>query len=192
MFLNWNTQHDANGGSSYEVSPFVRMRLLSRLQAQISGDYQWGRDIAQWIDNTDVTGDGVDDNIYGRLRRHVVSITGRATYAFTREMTIEAYLQPFLAVGDYTDIRQLARPRSFEFTPATLTTDPDFNNKSLRGNLVFRWEYVRGSTLFVVWNRSTSDDARPGVFSAGRDLRDAFGAPGTNVFIVKFNYWLGL
>jgi hypothetical protein len=192
MFLNWNTQQDAYGGSSFEFSPFIRVRLLSRLQAQISSDYQWGHDVAQWIDNTDVNGDGVDDNVYGRLHRHVVSMTGRATYAFTRDMTLEAYFQPFVAVGDYTDVRRLAQARSFEFAPATLPDDPDFNNKSLRGNLVFRWEYARGSTLFVVWNRSTSDDARPGVFSPGRDLRDAFGAPGTNVFIVKFNYWLGL
>jgi hypothetical protein len=107
-------------------------------------------------------------------------------------MTLEAYLQPFVAVGDYTDVRRLARARSFDFVPATLDDDPDFNNKSLRANIVFRWEYVRGSTLFVVWNRATSDDGRPGRFSPGRDLGDAFSAPGTNVFIVKFNYWLGL
>ena len=191
-FWNWSAQRDANRGSSFTVAPFVRLRPSSRVQTQIGTDYQWGFDVAQWIKNTDVTGDGVDDNVYGRLRRHVVSLTGRATYGFTRDMTLEVYLQPFVAVGNYSDIRRLARARSFEFEPATLSTDPDFNNKSLRGNLVFRWEYVKGSTLFVVWNRSTKDDARAGQFSPGRDLRDAFSAPGTNVFIVKFNYWLGL
>ena len=39
-----------------------------------------------------------------RLRRHVVNITARATYSFTRDMTLEAYLQPFVAVGDYSNI----------------------------------------------------------------------------------------
>ena len=191
-FMNWSVQTDANGGFSHTVGPSLRMRPSARVQTQIGTEYQWGLDIAQWIKNTDITGDGVDDNIYGRLERHVVSMTGRATYAFTRDMTLEAYFQPFVAVGDYTDIRRLARARSFEFAPATLSSDPDFNDKSLRGNLVFRWEYVKGSALFVVWNRSTSDDARPGVFAAGRDLRDAFSASGTNVLIVKLNYWLGL
>ena len=67
---------------------------------------------------------------------------------------------------------------------------PDFNRKSLRSTVVLRWEYVPGSTLFFVWNLSTSDTSRPGVFSPTRDLRSAFSAPGTNVFAVKINYWL--
>jgi Domain of unknown function (DUF5916) len=189
---NFSLQRDAQGGSAYSIGPNLRLQPSSRVQAQISSNYQWGRDVAQWIKNTDVTGDGVDDNVYGSLRRHVVSITGRTTYAFSREMTLEAYLQPFVAVGDYTDIRRLARARSFEFDSATLETDPDFNNKSLRGNVVFRWEYMKGSALFLVWNRSTSDTTRPGLFSPLRDLGDAFGAAGTNVIMVKLNYWMGL
>lgn len=189
---NFSMQRDSEGGTSYSIGPFLRLRPIQRLQALISSNYQQGDDVAQWIKNVDVDGDGVKDNIYGRLHRNVVSITGRATYAFNRDMTLEAYLQPFVAVGDYADLRRLARPRSFEFAPATLDSDPDFNNKALRGNLVFRWEYIKGSTLFVVWNRSTSDSTRPGVFSAFRDLGDAFGGDGTNVFMVKLNYWLGL
>ena len=76
--------------------------------------------------------------------------------------------------------------------PATIPFDPDFNRKSLRGNIVFRWEYLRGSTLFVVWNMSTVDAARPDEFSPLQDLGSAFGADGTHVFMVKMNYWLGL
>jgi hypothetical protein len=107
-------------------------------------------------------------------------------------MTLEVYLQPFVAVGDYDDIRKLARPSSFEFTPATLTDSPDFNRKSVRGNIVLRWEYMRGSTMYLVWQSSSSDTTRPGVFSPLRDLGTAFTAAGTNVFMVKMNYWLGL
>jgi hypothetical protein len=110
------------------------------------------RDSAQWIKNTDADGDGVEDNVYGTLRRHQINLTTRATYSFTRDMTVEAYLQPFVAVGDYFDIRKLARPKSFDFTPVALADDPDFNKKSVRGTIVLRWEYVRGSTLFAVWN----------------------------------------
>jgi hypothetical protein len=192
LSANLSLQKDSEGGSGYSISSSLRLQPSSRVQAQISSNYQSGRDVAQWIKNTDVTGDGVDDNVYGRLRRNVVSITGRTTYAFSRDMTIEAYLQPFVAVGDYTDIRRLARARSFDFAPATLSTDPDFNTKSLRANIVFRWEYVKGSALFLVWNRSTSDETRPGLFSPIRDLGGAFGANGTNVLMVKLNYWMGL
>jgi hypothetical protein len=104
-------------------------------------------------------------------------------------MTLEAFLQPFVAVGDYTDIRKLALPKSYEFAPVTLADDPDFNRKSLRGTVVMRWEYRPGSTLFAVWNTATLDETRPGRFSPWRDLGSGFGASGTNVFVVKLSYW---
>jgi hypothetical protein len=72
----------------------------------------------------------------------------------------------------------------------TLDENPDFNDKSLRGTVVLRWEYRPGSTLFAVWNLSTYDPARPGVFSPLRDLADAFGASGTNAIAIKINYWM--
>lgn len=88
------------------------------------------------------------------------------------------------------DIRKPARTRSFEFTPVTLADNPDFNKKSVRGTMVLRWEYLRGSTLLAVWNLSTSDeDRRKGIFSPWRDLAGAFGAPGTNTFAIKLSYW---
>jgi Domain of unknown function (DUF5916) len=126
----------------------------------------------------------------GRLRRNVVNITGRATYAFSRDMTLEAFLQPFVAVGSYTSIGKLARSSSFEFAPVSLADNPDFNRKSLRSTVVLRWEYMRGSTLFFVWNLSSSDTSRPGIFSPARDLRGVFSAPGSNVLAIKINYWL--
>jgi hypothetical protein len=70
--------------------------------------------------------------VYGRLRRLVVNFTGRATYAFSRDMRHEAFLQPFVAVGSYSSIGKLARPSSFEFVPVNLEDNPDFNRKSLR------------------------------------------------------------
>ena len=51
---------------------------------------------------------------------------------------------------------------------------------------------VIGSTMYLVWNVSNSDSDRPGEFSAFRDLRTGFGAAGTQVLMLKFNYWLGL
>ena len=183
---------DRVGGWTFNASPTVRLRPVPRLQMSVGTQYQSGLDLAQWIANVDATGDGVIDNVYGRLLRHVISITGRATYAFSRDMTLEAYLQPFVAVGHYTDIRRLAAARSFTFAPGSLAYNPDFNDKSVRGNVVFRWEYTKGSALFLVWNLSRSDPTRPGAFSPARDLGNAFTGPGTNTLIVKFSYWLGL
>ncbi|HYE84808.1 MAG TPA: DUF5916 domain-containing protein, partial [Vicinamibacterales bacterium] len=192
--LNVDAHFNGNeeGGYNRNANFNVTVQPSSQVQVNISSGITKGRDAAQWIRNEDVTGDGVDDHIYGTLKRNVVNVTTRATYAFTRDMTLEVYLQPFVAVGDYTNIRRLARGKSFEFDPVMINDNPDFSTKSLRSNVVFRWEYRRGSTLYLVYNVSNKDDTRPGEFSPFRDLRTGFGAAGTQVLMVKFNYWLGL
>jgi hypothetical protein len=192
---SWRVSFGGNGGhsavDSHEVSLYTNISLQpsSRLQMSLSTRYTTALDVAQWIENSDTDGDGSDDHVYGTLRRNVVDVTVRGTYSVHRDLTVQAYLQPFVAVGDYNDIRRLARPRSFAFEPVTIDSDPDFNRKSVRGNVVLRWEYVRGSTLFVVWDLSQEDKSRPGRFEPGRDLREAFGAPATQVLMVKVAYW---
>lgn len=192
LFVDASVRQDAAGGDNLSLGPRLRARASSRLQISLGAEFERGHDVAQWITNEDVTGDGTVDHVYGRLERHVVSVTGRATYAFTRNMTLEAYLQPFVAVGDYTDVRRLARARSFEFESVRLATNPDFNDKSMRSNVVFRWEYARGSSLFAVWNMAADDPTRPGAFALGRDIRGAFGGRSSHVFIMKAAYWIGL
>jgi hypothetical protein len=191
LFVGGDMQRDEAGGWNVRVGPDLNLKPSSRLQASISTSYTAARDVAQWIKNIDATGDGVTDHVYGRLKRNIVDVTLRSTYAIHRDLTLQMFLQPFVAVGDYSDVRRLARARSFDFEPVTMADNPDFNNKSLRGNVVLRWEYVRGSTLFVAWNMSTSDTARPGAFRPLRDLGDAFGADGTQAVMVKMTYWLG-
>ena len=184
--------HDTAGGWQKTFGTNLRLQPSGRLQANISGNYTRADDSAQWIKNTDADSDGEEDHVYGRLKRNVLNFNARGTYAFSRDMTLEVFLQPFVAVGDYYDIRKLAQPSSFVFSPVSLEDNHDFNRKSIRGNIVLRWEYIRGSTLFVVWNMATSDESRAGEFSARRDLQTAFGAPGNHVFVVKLNYWLSL
>lgn len=71
------------------------------------------------------------------------------------------------------------------------TDDRDFNVRSLIGNLVLRWEYRPGSTLYLVWQRQQEDEVNDGRFDFGRDTRALFGAPAHNVFLLKASYWLG-
>ena len=73
-----------------------------------------------------------------------------------------------------------------------LIDNPDFNTRSLRGNVVFRWEYRPGSTLFVVWTQSREGEAPTGVgdFDFARDRQELFSVRPNNIFLVKVNYWL--
>jgi hypothetical protein len=49
-----------------------------------------------------------------------------------------------------------------------------------------------GSALYIVWQQIREDSVSTGAFRFQRDLNDLFGLPATNVFLVKFSYWLNL
>ncbi len=70
--------------------------------------------------------------------------------------------------------------------------DPTFTFRSLRGNAVLRWEYRPGSTLFVVWTRSSRiPDLPRGNIQFSDDAGALFQGPSENIFLVKATYWLG-
>jgi len=75
---------------------------------------------------------------------------------------------------------------------ADTLTDPSFTFRSLRGNAVLRWEYHPGSTLFLVWTRSSQIPTLPrGNIQFGDDASALFQGPSENIFLIKMTYWLG-
>jgi hypothetical protein len=68
---------------------------------------------------------------------------------------------------------------------------PDFNVRELRTNAVLRWEYRPGSALFFVWQQNRDAFDPSGDFALRNDTRELFGAPSTNVFLIKGTYWIG-
>jgi hypothetical protein len=154
--------------------------------------------------------------VFGRLDEKVLGSEIRVDWTFTPKLTLQAYLQPFLAVGKYDQFKELARPRSFDYStygtgaggstigyadgvytvdpdgagPAAAFSygNPDFNYKSMRGTVVFRWEYSPGSLIYFVWTQNRADYANPGNLRLWRDLGDLFSAPGDNIFLLKVSY----
>jgi hypothetical protein len=70
--------------------------------------------------------------------------------------------------------------------------NPNFDARSLIGNVVYRWEYRPGSTLYVVWTQARSDQlSYIGNLDFARDRAALFATHPDNIFLVKVNYWLG-
>ncbi len=53
--------------------------------------------------------------LFGDLERIQLSMQTRLNVVFNPEMSLQLFAQPLLSSGDYTSLKQLARPRSFEF-----------------------------------------------------------------------------
>jgi hypothetical protein len=69
-------------------------------------------------------------------------------------------------------------------------SNPNFNIRSLRGNAVFRWEYRPGSTLYLAWTHSRSDQQSIGDFNFPRDEQGLLATRPDNILLVKASWWL--
>ena len=68
----------------------------------------------------------------------------------------------------------------------------DFSRLSFRSNLVLRWEWLPGSTAFLVWQQNRSDLDNQARRIGPGDLVDATKSDGDNIFVVKLSYWFGV
>jgi hypothetical protein len=66
----------------------------------------------------------------------------------------------------------------------------DFNIRSYRSNVVLKWEWRPGSTLYVVWQQNRASQTTEGEHVGVSDLFDSWSAPGANIFLVKSTIWL--
>ena len=150
---------------------------------------------SQWVGK--VT-DTRDHYAFAHIDQTTVALTERVNYTMTPNLSIQIYAEPFVSAGDYHGFKELAdgctREYLLRYSPYAYDLDangnPDFNVKSFRTTNVLRWEYKPGSTLFVVWQQARENDAVPGGFRFGRDVRGIFGVTPQNVFLVKLSYWL--
>jgi hypothetical protein len=147
---------------------------------------------------------------FAQLDQRTLSMTTRFDYTATPALTFQMYIAPYVTVGHYTRLHELADPRAasyanryraylpFDFAKpnAYVAYDPssaDFNYKAFNTNAVMRWEYLPGSSIFVVWQQGRQQsDRNYGDFAARRDYRDLFRAHPDNTFLIKASYWLSL
>ncbi|MGE0556085.1 MAG: DUF5916 domain-containing protein [Gemmatimonadales bacterium] len=158
--------------------------------------------------------------VFAPLTQNVLSVSTRLNYYFNPSLSLQVYAQPFVASADFGVPEALLAPRSYDFLRygtggSTRTTDPstgavtldadgngpapsftvpglDFHQRSLRSNVVLRWEYRPGSTLFLVWNQSRFLQESDPSFDPFRNLGRIFGDDMRNVFLIKANYHFSL
>jgi hypothetical protein len=206
----WN---DA-GSRLWEFDYGLRWNIGRHLITHFNIEYQDRLEDAQWVDNYGDTGVGIDGvaYVFGRLDQQTLDATIRASWLFTRDSSLELYLQPFLTTGTYSDPRYLATPdsrdlRAFEQFPVgdegedgyvRDISDYDFELGAVNVNLVWRWEYRPGSTVYLVWThgRETYDERQfygnPGDFTGSLNPSLLFDQEPRNTLLFKIDYWFSL
>jgi hypothetical protein len=187
-----------DGGHSHDARYWLNLRAkpAQNVQIEIGPSYRTETSFAQWVENIDSNGDGVDDRfVFGELDSEVFDVNLRLNIALTISLTVQGYIQSFVAAGEYGTFKEVTRPETYDFAPLDadiLSSDPDFTRRSLRGNVVVRYEYLPGSALFVVWSQSRSEslDIAEPTFRPLRGVADSFGDDGEHTFLVKLRDYL--
>jgi hypothetical protein len=194
------------------ASASAAARVTRALRLDVTPSLTWVETRRQYIAKVTDAGGGKQTfdarYLFGELHRKEAQLELRATWSLSPELVMTLYAQPFVSVGRYDRLGELAAAgsRSVRWYAATLHRDamrlvadgptvfaidePDFTIASLRSTAVLRWELAPGSTLFVVWQQ-----ARQGTDPRSRSLRaaapDVLTEPGVHTFAIKLSYWFG-
>ena len=166
----------------------------------------------QYVNTIDGTGETLF--LVGQIDHRTSSLTFRGELFLNPELSIQYYGSPYFSVGSYNDFKRVdesgSRDLAKRLDPVEATLDPlsntytfDYNEESwrfenpdfsfmqFRSNLVFRWEYKLGSTLYLVWAHDRSD--WQSLYNPISEITgDLFGVQGNHVFMFKLNFWFSV
>jgi hypothetical protein len=197
------------------VSGSLSLRLSNRLSVSGSASYERGVDNLQYVATVDAGGE--PRWVLGRIEQDTWTFTVRADLSITPDLTVQYYGSPFIGTGLYTDFKKatdtLARantdrfhisgPEEIRYLPDTNSyrvteaangasysfANPDFSFRQFRSNLVARWEWRPGSSLYAVWSQGRTGSIPYWDGSFSDNWSALWGTRPDNVFLVKLSYW---
>lgn len=218
LFASYYQSRD--GVLSYQIQPEITWRPRQNVQLTAQINYNHLNDTWAWIGKA-LDENNEYRYIWSKLHRNLLSLTLRSDVTLTPNLTIQYYAQPFFTAGNYFDLMELVAPRSKNYeqrfrqfgeqiklnpetgkyevdknldgmSEYTFRGQTDFNYKQFRSNLVLRWEYQTGSTLYLVWSQGFTDYEPMQPFDLKRDFGHLFQTNGDNVLMIKVSQLISL
>lgn len=129
--------------------------------------------------------------MFGKRDVDGTDLTLRGSFLFTHALSLQLYHQFFWAKGRYREFSVLRPDGGLDPYPYTGTVE--FNGTSFVSNIVLRWEYRPGSTVYLVWSHGREFEQAGGYGTSPADnVRETFRARPDNVYVVKASYWMEL
>jgi hypothetical protein len=206
-----------NSKSMYDVNFSLGYRPSKSLKITVTPAFNINKDELQYVTQQEYASG--TDYLFARINQKTWSASLRVNYNISPDMSLEYWGQPFISSGKYTEFKRITDSRAAQyadrFSPLGASElayvgeeqiyqvrdqtgnqlysfdQPDFNVKEFLSNMVARWEYRPGSTLYLVWSQTRHQSISNGGFDFSRDLADLFGNQPTNVFLLKMSFRLG-
>lgn len=221
LYMVYSGNHKTDGYNRYDaISPYVTLRAGNKLLLTGQLDMMWNRDNMQYVATvkpTNSNGEALSNEyIMGYLDQKTYGLTIKAQLNVTPDLSFQYYGSPFTSVGKYSNFKEADQTTAASYSSRyrmvgsdniTLTdgtynvsrdgasysfANPDFSFNEFRSNLVIRWEYMRGSTMYLVWENTVSNNTSKIIGKWGDNLNQMFTQPATNTIMLKVNYWFSL
>jgi hypothetical protein len=211
-----------NSSLSYNAEVTASVKPTNYLKISISPGYSISNEELQYVSKKKY-GAG-DRYIFGTINQQTLSASLRINLNLSPDLTLQYWGQPFVATGKYTNHKFITDPLADEFKNRFSIYDEnqitynetdniyeidenrdgtvdynfgnrDFNVQEFLSNLVLRWEYNPGSSVYLVWSQTRSGYNPNGNMNVGEDLGNLFDSEENhpnNVFLIKFSYRFGL
>ncbi len=206
---------DEDGGLQFEIGTSLSVQPAPQWSLSIQPSYNREVNTQQFVTARDDGGAATFGGryIFASVDRSTWAAEVRLSYTFKPELTLDLYAEPFAASGRYSDFGELAAAgsrliRRYGEAGTTLTrlengsrvvtdgtaTFPlpnrDFNVQSFRSNLVLKWEWRPGSTLYLVWQQNRSEEEAVSRRISIGNLFSSPGVRGDNFFAIKASFWI--
>lgn len=197
-----------------EVDLGVTAQVRPNLSLYVGPTWVQRTDPLQYV-ATAADGAGKPHYLLATIDQSVAMATVRVGWIYSPTLSLDIYAQPFIATGRYRQYKDVIAPHAddyakrfhfiegneYRITDGTVDVTyggsysfarPDFDVRQLRSNVVLRWEYRPGSSLYAIWSHSGSSALADGRLSPARDAAGLFTATADDIVMVKLSYWLGL
>ena len=181
-------------------TPELTFRLGNHIYLSGQLNYAWNTDNMQFVQATPES--STVPYVTAHMDQKTYGLTMNLQVNVTPDITIQFYGSPFTSTAKFKDFKSMTNTTSHtyedRFRPlsdeemSVIKNKPDFSFNEFRSNLVARWEYLPGSTLYFVWEHRMSNRDSKYLSGWGNNLDRMFGLPATNTFMVKMNYWFNL
>jgi len=211
---SWSGEHSSR---SQEYGIELSYRPLHALSTSLDCNFNMANSELQYVKTIYLEPE--NQYIFGTINLKTLVLSLRLNLSITTTLTLQYWGQPFISAGKYKEFKKITDPhaqqysdRFHSYSPTEIAFDestlmynvtdqdglsysfynPDFNFKEFKSNLVARWEFVPGSTLYFVWSQGRSGYKPDGIFDIKQDMSDMFAIHPYDVFLIKISYRFGL
>jgi hypothetical protein len=191
----------------------VTYRPMNALKITVSSSFSKNMNQMQYV-NQIPDQNNTTQYLVGQIDQIVARVSLRATYMLTPNISVQYWGQPFGSSGRYSKFKTITDSRADEYMQrfnhvSALSVPPDnkvydvedgngmhrfsfdnpnFNFGQFRSNMVVRWEYIPGSTVFLVWTQETNGSFYDNKSPGHRNYSFNFPDRTHNIYLLKFTY----